>query len=146
MCSAFIFNPANCFPLPLNSENKDLKVFCFLSPPTNLCSGALCFTLQLILISFMIGGRLDLQNSGTSFWWVGSLPWKRADIFFLAFFLPVFLFASFTDGFTDKPHWTPTTPLWGNKAPENWAAAPPVRLWCHAPSLTAQSEAASTKI
>lgn len=36
----------------------------------------------------MIRGRLDLQNSGTSFWWVASLPWKQADIFFSAPFFP----------------------------------------------------------
>lgn len=146
MCSDFIFN---LFPLPLSSEKKDLRVFGdFFPPPTNLCSGALYFTLQLILISFMIRGRLDLQNSGTSFM-MSCIPSMKAGWHFLQcslFSCLFFGFVSFTDRFTDKPHWMPTTPLWGNKAPENWAAAPPVRLWCHVPSLTAQSEAASKKI
>lgn len=94
MCSDFIFN---LFPLPLSSEKKDLRVFGdFFPPPTNLCSGALYFTLQLILISFMIRGRLDLQNSGTSFM-MSCIPSMKAGWHFLqcslfpACFLVLFL-------------------------------------------------------
>lgn len=116
MCSDFIFN---LFPLPLSSEKKDLRVFGdFFPPPTNLCSGALYFTLQLILISFMIRGRLDLQNSGTSFM-MSCIPSMKAGWHFLQcslFSCLFFGFVSFTDRFTDKPHWMPTTPLWGKKS------------------------------